>query len=113
MGSLSLSGFCVIWNPEDDIELKNDIRNAKHYGRIYWNNCCTISEYREYSQRIKQIDKSWGLDEILVNLCISPKHIKLIGTFNDNGDFIETKWFRKFVKKEFKDTYKEILDHYI
>ncbi|AZV56442.1 DUF4433 domain-containing protein [Clostridium sp. AWRP] len=109
MGSLGLSGFCMMY----DIELEKNIKRAKHYGKLYWNNCCTIDEYREYSKRIKRIDKSWRIDEILVNSYIPPKYIKLIGTFNSEGEFIETQCFKKFVKKEFKDTYKEILKYYI
>jgi len=93
---------------QNEIYKQSCLKNAKDY----WKYSCSLKAFIKNRFRIKRIDKYVGLDEIIIPEVIPPEDLLLIGHWDNDGIFHEKPAFANYVKSEFKNSYKEILNKF-
>lgn len=101
VGSLGLGGFCLFSSDFSEDEQKQHIKNCRAWGRLYWNNSCSINDYISQTEEFIRKDKRYGLDEVLIMHKVTKDDIKLIGSWDNKGQFIPYESFKDCVKDKF------------
>ena len=104
ISSSGLGGFCLY---EDDE--KPNQKDLNKYAKQYWKYAKKIDEYITTDNHKTPYDYS----EIIINASIPKEKITLIGYWDKNSKFHFNKNFIYFVKTEYKNNYKKILELYI
>lgn len=112
VGSQAIGGFCLIFDEVEGEKLTEQIKKAKKEAKLYWKYSCSLEDYLSNTEEFQKKDKAYGLDEILIMRPIPPSDLFLIGSWDEEGTFHETSDFKRFVKHEFKDSYRDILEKY-
>lgn len=118
VGSIGLSGFCL-----DDTELlkednvpeetiKEFEEERKKNARLYRKYSCSLIDFINNTKDFQRKDNYYGLDEILISHRIPRCTIEHIGYWNSEGEFFENENFKKYVKPEYKNNYKDVIDRY-
>lgn len=106
VGSISVSGFFVYIDDDEEYN-KNISKDIKEvYSKMYWKNSVSTKEFKTGNMKVKEINKNWGLDEILITGNIKKEDITLIGEFDSNGTFKENKYIYKYLKE--KEVYEQL-----
>lgn len=113
VGSIGLGGFCLFDEDFTSEEEKAHRYHVKMYGQLYWKYSCSLKDFIKNTPLVKKKDSHYGLDEILVMHPIKPGNVNLIGYWDENGVFHKTNQFKDYVKPQFLNDYKKILDAYI